>query len=214
VEQSANPATASFGLVSGIKNPNMSQKVPDCAPPPAPQPSCACGGYPGTVSWSGWDQVTGGTCNGGGAGGWLTTPGGCYACPPPPPPAPQSAEPLSSFTVNFIQNGQSGVLSYTGLSNGQIIETDSLTGTTTTIDGSVNNGQVTGVNPVTGNILTLGNSTLTVAYGNSGYVTTDNSSTNTSSTTCSSDCNGDGSTFDAISFGGGGGINPVNSYGQ
>ncbi len=82
------PTGAAVGLLSAIKNPNMSQATPDCAPPPTPQPAdCSCGGYAGTVTWSGWDQVSGGTCNGGGAGGWLTTQGGCDACPPPPPSA-------------------------------------------------------------------------------------------------------------------------------
>ncbi len=42
------PIGAAVGLLSAIENPNMSQVTPDCVPPPVPQPSCACGGYPGT----------------------------------------------------------------------------------------------------------------------------------------------------------------------
>ncbi|MBN6739487.1 hypothetical protein JKG47_02850 [Acidithiobacillus sp. MC6.1] len=126
------PNGAAVGLLMAIKNPNMSQSVADCTPPPVPQPSCSCGGYAGTVTWSGWDQVTGGTCAAGGAGGWLTTQGGCYACPPPAP-----------TVTNTIYTGYGGF--YTLYSNGTTIRTNTngfisavINGHVTLQDGKVN----------------------------------------------------------------------------
>lgn len=88
--QMPDPSAAAVGVVDAIKDPNMSQKVPDCPPPPTPPASCdGCGcGSPGSVTWSGWDKVTGGVCANGGSGGWLVTQAGSAPyCPPPPPPA-------------------------------------------------------------------------------------------------------------------------------
>lgn len=67
------PPGPAVGLLYAIQGDNLSQENPTSPPPAAPQPVCTCGGYPGTVSWSGWDSV-----------GWKITPGGCYACPPAP----------------------------------------------------------------------------------------------------------------------------------
>lgn len=123
--QMPSPSSASFGVVTAFKNPNMSQNTPDSVPPPAPEPSCACGGYAGTVSWSGWDSV-----------GWETTPGGCYACPPPPPPpaptvtavvtgggggslaALQSASGISSNGITTQCNSSGSCTVTWGVSNG------------------------------------------------------------------------------------------------
>ncbi len=77
--QMPNPTSASFGVVTAFNDPNMSQAVPDCTPPPTPPPNCnnigQCGS-PGSVSWSGWDKVSGGVCDTGDAGGWLVTAAG------------------------------------------------------------------------------------------------------------------------------------------
>lgn len=118
VEQYANPSTASFGLVSAIKDPNMSQKVPDCAPPPTPAANCnnigQCGS-PGNVSWSGWDKVSGGVCNGGSAGGWLVTAAGAAPANYYPP------EPVSTG-LTFAGGGTSYTTPYgnTVNSNGSV----------------------------------------------------------------------------------------------
>ncbi len=125
------PTGAAVGLLSAIKNPNMSQATPDCAPPPTPQPTgCSCGGYAGTVTWSGWDQVSGGTCNGGSAGGWLTTQGGCYACPPPPPPAPTSGTFATGYGGTITYNAATGQATRCAGSTCQ-------SGTVTTSGGSI-----------------------------------------------------------------------------
>lgn len=73
------------GLVTGYSSPNFSQSVPDCPPPPTPTLPTRNGCYVtgGSVMWSGWDNVAGGTCAGGGAGGWVTT-SPSYVCPGTP----------------------------------------------------------------------------------------------------------------------------------
>lgn len=76
------PSGPAAGFLYAFAGDNLSQGTPTSSPPPAPQPVCSCGGYAGTVYWSGWDSI-----------GWETTPGGCYACPPPP-------------STSLVQNGQ------------------------------------------------------------------------------------------------------------
>lgn len=198
VEQSANPATASFGLVSGIKNPNMSQKVPDCAPPPTPPSNCnnigQCGS-PGNVSWSGWDKVNGGVCNGGSAGGWLVTAAG--AAPPNYYPPPVTA--TSTLTVNT----NLGNITYTAYSNGTLVVTGN--GGSHTLQGTVSNGTVTAFSPNTGNTISVNASGVSVAYGAGGVQTYSNG---TSSFSCgSSGCNSGGTNFQVYSVSGSSSLN-------
>jgi hypothetical protein len=91
--QLPNPTSASFGVETAFKDPNMSQAVPDCPPPPTPGNSCGSG----AVKWSGWDHVSGGVCSGGGTGGWLVTP--APYCPPPTLPSTTSPTQTGSLSV-------------------------------------------------------------------------------------------------------------------
>lgn len=78
------PPGPAVGVVFAIPGDNLSQANPDCPPPPVPSAaSCPYGGTNGSVRWSGWDKVTGGTCADGSLGGWLTTAAACNAAPPP-----------------------------------------------------------------------------------------------------------------------------------
>lgn len=104
--QLPNPASASFGVVTAFKDPNMSQAVPDCPPPPTPGNSCGSG----TVKWSGWDHVSGGVCSGGGAGGWLVTP--APYCPPPTLPA--TTAPTQTGSLNVATSTYTVNVSYYG----------------------------------------------------------------------------------------------------
>ncbi|MBU2764911.1 hypothetical protein HAP94_01560 [Acidithiobacillus ferrivorans] len=156
--QMPNPTSASFGVVTAFKDPNMSQKVPDCAPPPTPPSNCnnigQCGS-PGNVSWSGWDKVSGGVCNTGGAGGWMVTAAGAAPANYYPPPAQAMGD---------IGSGQSYVTPY-----GNTI-TNNGNGTATvkeangyTVQTTINsNGSVTFGDQAGGNVTTD-------SFSNGGY---------------------------------------------
>ncbi len=93
------------GLISAYSTPNFSQSVPDCPPPAAPTLPARYGCYvtAGSVKWSGWDNVSGGTCAGGGAGGWVTTPAS-YVCPAQP-----SCPTGTGWTGGYTWNGSAWV---------------------------------------------------------------------------------------------------------
>lgn len=126
--QMPNPTGAAFGVATAIKDPNMSQQVPDCPAPPPPPPNCnnvgQCGS-PGGVEWSGWDHVSGGVCNGGGPGGWYVIPAG---------PAPANVyPPASSSTTSGSGGGQYAALdSASGISaNGTTTKCNPISGACT-----------------------------------------------------------------------------------
>ncbi len=149
------PTGAAVGLLIAIKNQNMSQATPDCAPPPTP-PACECGS-PGTVTWSGWDQVSGGTCSDGSAGGWLTTPSQCVPCPPPP-----------STTSSTTGGGcGSGEISYDGgcWTPGELSGLSGYTPPSSTTSGSSGSGG--SGSPTT--IITPFGSTITISGGTGTY---------------------------------------------
>lgn len=105
-----DPYSASVGILTAFKNPNMSQATPDCPPPPTPGNSCGSG----TVKWSGWDQVSGGVCSGGGTGGWLVTP--APYCPPPTLPA--TTAPTQTGSLNVATSTYTVNVSYYGCTYG------------------------------------------------------------------------------------------------
>lgn len=141
-----NPSSAAVGIVTAFKNPNMSQQVPDCAPPPAPASNCnnigQCGS-PGSVSWSGWDKVNGGVCNGGSAGGWLVSAAG--AAPAnyyPPSPSPSLVLP-GGGTTYVTPYGN------TIYSNGTVVLANG-----TTVQGTINPNGTLSFGGQSGNVTT------------------------------------------------------------
>ena len=100
----ATPPGTAVGLVYAIKGDNLSQANPDCPAPAAPSAaSCQYGGTNGTVYWSGFDQVTGGTCANGQLGGWLTTAASCN--PPPAMLSNGSNSFTTGYGVSWTNNG-------------------------------------------------------------------------------------------------------------
>ena len=98
------PTGTAVGLVYAIKGDNLSQANPDCPAPSAPSAaSCQYGGTNGTVYWSGFDQVTGGTCANGQLGGWLTTAASCN--PPPAMLSNGSNSFTTGYGVSWTNNG-------------------------------------------------------------------------------------------------------------
>jgi hypothetical protein len=196
--QMPNPTSASFGVVTAFKDPNMSQKVPDCAPPPTPPSNCnnigQCGS-PGNVSWSGWDKVSGGVCNTGGAGGWMVTAAGAAPANYYPPPVTTT----STMTVNT----NLGNITYTAYSNGTLVVTGN--SGSHTLQGTVSNGTVTAFSSKTGNTISANANGVSVAYGAGGVQTYSNGTSNLS---CgSSGCNSGGSNFQVNSVSGSSGLN-------